>query len=131
MAQHPTEEILNITRKFLGGEMGVPDRAGPSQVPRGDQVLPRETSRLPSQAAPIARSRAFGQQGARQRRGREDLIRPFPTSPFIPPTGIAPTGDRAGSLSDRFFNLSGPAGFAQTPQGRALLQRILGLRGLR
>jgi hypothetical protein len=126
MAQHPTEEILNITRKFLGGELGTP-----GQAPGSAEILPDggQGRRLPSQAAPIAGQRAFGQQGARRRVGREDLIQPFPTSP-LRISASNPLGDR-GSLSDRFFNLSGPAGFAQTPQGRAILQRILSLRGVR
>lgn len=102
MAQHPTEETLNITRKFLGGELGTPGQA----------------PGLPDQAAPIAGQRAFGQQGARQRRGGANLIQPVPL-----PGGA--------SLSDNFFNLPGPVGFAQTPQGKAILQRILSLRGVR
>ena len=113
MAQHPTEEILNITRKFLGGEVGTP-----GQPPGGQQ--------LPGQAAPIAGQRAFGQQGARRRR---QPIQGVPESPgdFGPGNVVAPA-----SLSDRFFDLPGPVGFAQTPQGRAILQRILGgSRGLR
>ena len=116
MAQHPTEEILNITRKFLGGELGAS-----GQSPEGQK------QRLPSQAAPIARERAFGQQGARRRRDGGDLISPLPIgpyAPYIPPTDVAP--DRTGSLSENFLNLPGPVGFAQTPQGRAILQRILG-----
>ena len=96
MAQHPTEETLNITRKFLGGELGTPGQA----------------PGLPDQASPVAGQRAFGQQGARKRSG-----------------AATPT------LSDRFFDLPGPVGFASTPQGQAILQRILsggiGRRGLR
>ncbi len=115
MAQHPTEEILNITRKFLGGEIGTPGQ--------GQQ--------LPRQASSVARGRAFGQQGARRRRGGGDLVEPSPGGPLIPPAGVAPMGDRTGSLSDDFFDLPGPVGFSKTLQGRAILQRILGLRGLR
>ena len=89
MSQHPTEETLNITRKFLGGELGTPG----------------ETPGLPAQAAPVAGQRAFGQQGARKR--------PATSSPTEP-------------LSGRFFDLPGPVGFAKTPQGQAILQRILG-----
>lgn len=75
--QHPTEETMNITRKFLGGELGTP-----GQVPG-----------QPTDQGP-AKKRNPGQQ--------------------------------QGSLSNRFFDLPGPAGFAQTPQGQAILQRILG-----
>jgi len=113
VAQHPTEEILNITRKFLGGEIGTPGVAPESQRVGGGQ--------LPNQASDVARNRAFGQQGARRRQGGGDLI-----SPSVPPVGIAPLGPREGSLSDRFFNLPSPVGFAKTPQGQAILQRILG-----
>ena len=103
----PNEDALDITRKFLTGGQ-----------------------RLPSQAAPIARRRAFGQQGVRQR--GDGLIEPVPLSsiPLVAPTGAADTRP-TGSLSDRFFNLPGPVGFAQTPQGRAILQRILSLGGRR
>ncbi|KKN16989.1 hypothetical protein LCGC14_0970430 [marine sediment metagenome] len=116
MAQHPTEESINITRKFLGGEPGVP-----GQAPQQRQ--------LPSQASSVAGNRAFGQQGQRKRPGG-DIISPLSTGPFVAPTGIAPerTG---GSLQDAFFNLPGPVGFASTPQGRAILQRILGNVGRR
>lgn len=85
MAQHPTEESINITRKFLGGEPGVPGQAP-------------QASQLPSQAAPVAKRRAFGQQRA--------------TAP-------------QGSLGDRFLGLPGPVDFARTSQGQAMLQRIL------
>lgn len=106
MAQHPTEETLNITRKFLGGEVGTP-----GQVPGGRQ--------LPSQASDVARGRAFGQQGLRRRND------PNAISPLAQPDErITPT--RGGSLSDRFFNLPSPVGFARTPQGQAILQRLLG-----
>ena len=102
MAQHPTEEILNITRKFLGGEIG-----SPGQPPGGRQ--------LPGQASNVAQGRAFGQQGRRRRQAE---------TPVVPPSA-------AGRLSDRFLDLPGPVGFAQTPQGKAILQRILSLRGRR
>ncbi|KKK53208.1 hypothetical protein LCGC14_1393510 [marine sediment metagenome] len=94
-------EALDITRQFLGGKQ---------QVRR----------RLPPQASPVAGQRAFGQQGARQRPGGGGLVTPGPTQP-----------DPAQPLSDRFFDLQGPVGFSKTPQGRAILQRILGLRGKR
>lgn len=113
--QHPTEEAINITRKFLGGELGSPGVRPESQQVGGKQ--------LPGQASDVARGRAFGQQGARQRRGGGDLISPL--GPFIPPTGVAPLGSREGSLSDTLFDLPGPVGFSRTPQGRAILQRIL------
>lgn len=94
----PSEDDLDITRRFLTG---------------GRQ--------LPSQAASVAGQRAFGQQGERQRRRRSVIGRPQPVE----------TSPLGGSLSDRFFDLPSPAGFAQTPQGRAILQRILGRRGVR
>ncbi len=101
MSQHPTEETLNITRKFLGGELGTPG----------------QSPGLPAQAAPAAGQRAPGQQGAQRRRGN-----PNPLTP----------GATGGSLSNRFFDLPGPVGFSQTPQGQAILQRLLqGRRGLR
>ncbi|KKM86126.1 hypothetical protein LCGC14_1282110 [marine sediment metagenome] len=99
MPQHPTEESMNITRKFLGGELGTP-----GQPPESQQV-----GRLPAQAAPIAGQRAFGQQGARKR----------------------PATQQGDSLGDRFLNLPGPVGFSKTPQGQAILQRILGGIGRR
>lgn len=94
--QHPTKEIVNITREFLGG-----DGAG---------------QQLPSQASQVGQDRSFGQQGARKRQR-------------APGTLEAPSP--GGSLSENFFDLPGPVGFAKTTQGRAILQRILGLRGLR
>ena len=94
----PNEESLNITRSFLEGGPGL--RSAP----------------LPVTASSVARSRAFGQQGVRQRSGGGGIIAP---------TG----GDRVGSLSDSLIDLPTPVGFAQTPQGRAILQRILGRFG--
>ncbi|KKN06631.1 hypothetical protein LCGC14_1075300 [marine sediment metagenome] len=120
MAQHPTEEILNITRKFLGGEVGTPGQA-PGQAPsRGT---------LPSQASNVARGRAFGQQGLLRRDDRRAVAPIVQPSPLVssPETTQRPVG----SLRDRFFNLPSPVDFARTPQGRALLQRVLQLRGLR
>ncbi|KKL58975.1 hypothetical protein LCGC14_2219990 [marine sediment metagenome] len=113
-------EALDITRQFLGGELP------PRRLDGGN------IRRLPPQASPVARSRAFGQQGTRRRRDGGDLISPLligPYAPYIPPTDVAP--DRTGSLAENFLNLPGPVGFAQTPQGRAILQRILSLRGTR
>ena len=75
----PDREALDITNSFLSGG-----------------------SRLPSQAAPVAKKRAFGQQGQQQ-----------------------------GSVGSRFLDLPGPVGFASTPQGQAILQRILGSVGRR
>jgi len=98
MAQHPTEEAMTITRKFLGGE------------PQGGQ-------QLPSQASPSAQSRAFGQQGARKRPRGGGLVTPGPIQP-----------DPAQPLSSRLLDMPGPVGFSQTPQGRSILQRILGER---
>ena len=93
MAQHPTEEAMTITRKFLGGEPGLPD-----------------------QASGVAQGRAFGQQGQKRRKGAGGII-----EPSLPP----PTG---GTLSNALFDLPGPVAFSQTPQGRSILQRILGER---
>ena len=115
---HPTEESINITRKFLGGQPGVTGQASQGQQ-----------RQLPGQASSVAGNRAFGQQGQRSRPG-SNLISPLSTGPFIPPTGTAPSRT-GGSLQDRFFNLPGPVGFASTPQGRAILQRILGNVGRR
>ena len=100
MAQHPTEETLNITRKFLGGELGTP--GVPPGQGGGQQALP-------AQAAPIAGQRAFGQQGGQRR--KQNLIAPPPLA--------------GGSLSDRFLDMPGPVNFARTAQGQAILQRIL------
>lgn len=105
--QHPTEETMNITRKFLGGELGTP-----GQVPGGDQassILPQQQTGLPGRAAPVAGQRAFGRQGALRRR----VPAARPAAPGV-------------SLSNRFLDLPGPVSFAQTPQGQAILQRILG-----
>lgn len=133
MAQHPTEEILNITRKFLGGEVKGGEGGDSASIGSISPYVPptgtapaRFPGRrgLPSQAASIAGSRAFGQRGVQQRRGGGDLIQPLITGPYVPPTDVAP--DRTGSLAENFFNLPGPVGFAKTPQGRAILQRILG-----
>ena len=109
---------LDITKKFLGGEVGAP-----GQVPGSRQ--------LPSQASGVARGRAFGQQGALRRDARPGAgvpVQPISTVPAAQPPLREPVG---GSLSDRFFNLPSPVGFAQTSQGQALLRRILQLRGLR
>lgn len=70
--QHPTEETLNITRKFLGGELGTPGQA-PGQG-GGQQTLP-------AQAAPIAGQRAFGQQGAQRRQATPGLSDRFLNQP--------------------------------------------------
>lgn len=96
--QHPTEETMNITRKFLGGALQDEGQQGERD--------------LPGRASPVAQDRSFGQQGRRRRSN------PPPRS-GIPPL---PGRDLAGS----FFDLPGPVGFAQTPQGQAILQRILG-----
>ncbi len=90
MSQHPTEESINITRKFLGQGAG-------AQAP---------SAQVPGQAAPGVKKRPLGQQGVQQ---------------------AAPQG----SLGDRFLGLPGPVGFSKTPQGQAILQRILGGTGRR
>ena len=66
---------------------------------------------LPAQAEPIAQKRAFGQQGAAQRRPAPGIT---PLQPAMPQP-----------LSDRYFSLPEPIAFMQTPQGQAILQRIL------
>ena len=157
MAQHPTEEILNITRKFLGGEAKGGGQQGPSSLgatggnidpetgqaipgtqtffPGLDELLGRQ-SRLPSRASPTARGRAFGRQGLRQRRGGGELTVPFSSANRGDLGGIraidlggATATELPGTLPDQYFNLPGPVGFAQTPQGRAILQSILGRFG--
>ncbi len=105
----PGEDALSITRQFLEGN--VPPIEGRRTPPVRQQVGGRQ---LPSQASGTARDRAFGRQGARR---RGNLIDPI----SIPP----------GDLSDAFFDLPGPVGFSKTPQGRSILKRILGMRGLR
>ncbi len=140
MPQHPTEESINITRKFLGGDrspstqdvrpsgsdVGTIDSTQSTRI--GTGVSP---SRLPSQAAPIAGRRAFGAQGARRRKGA-DLIEPMIVPPYVPPGNIDPNQQPPeSSLGEQFFNLPGPVGFARTPQGQAMLQRILGSVGRR
>ena len=98
---------LDITRQFLGGRQ------------------------LPGQASDTARSRAFGQQGL-ARRNRTGAVAPIvQEDERIIPSSQPPLRDRVGSLSDRFFNLPSPVDFARTPQGSALMKRILQLRGLR
>ena len=137
MAQHPTEETLNITRKFLGGELGIPGQVpGGRGVPTGGgnpaippaqpplrQFVGSSGRGLPSQAAGIAGSRAFGQQGLLRRN-----VPSVTPQPRVRPTPLLgpPATSGGGSLSDRFFDLPSPVNFAQTPQGRAILQRILG-----
>lgn len=118
MAQHPTEENINITRKFLGGELGTSGQAPGERQFVGGGPGGTAGRTLPGQAAPIAGQRAFGQQGAQRRRQPVQSVQP------IQPGTPAP-------LSNRFFNLPGPVDFAQTPQGRAILQRILGGTGRR
>ena len=130
MADHdPIEDALNARKRQArlveaGAAIGTPDRDA-QNIAR--QFLVGE-GRLPPQASSVAGSRAFGQQGRRKRPGG-DIISPH-SGPFVAPVGEAPSRT-GGSLEDAFFDLPGPAGFAKTPQGRAILQRILGLRGLR
>ena len=129
----PGEDDLNITRQFLGGEPPRGDIPGEVRPPSiGGRIQPflgPSGRGLPGRAAPIARRRFGGQQGARRRPG-SDLIEPLPR--YVPPGNFdpnqpVPTGD----LSEQFFNLPGPVGFARTPQGQAMLQRILGSVGRR
>lgn len=120
-----SDDALNVTNQFLGGggtigsrlatTFGPPER---QQVGGGGSIIPPAQPPvrqfvgpsgrgLPSQASANARRRFGGQQGA---------LRPA----------------AGGTLADRFFNLPEPASFAQTLQGRQLLQRILGRnRGFR
>jgi hypothetical protein len=139
MAQHPTEETINITRKFLGGELDIP-----GQAPRGDQNFQAPQSRLPRQAAPIAGQRAFGRQGIKRRPGDGGgLIRSTSpitqppairsTSPVVQPSLIRSTSpvsqpSLGSSLSNRFFDLPGPVDFSRTSQGQDLMRRILANR---
>lgn len=134
MPQHPTEETMNITRKFLGGEMGTP-----GQTPGGNQVsamAPYAPPRLPPQAAPMAGQRAFGQRGSAMGRPRAGWTRdigtrrPLPRQPLPRPLP-APQPERRGtvpstSLSDRYFTMPEPVDYAGTPQGQDLMQRVLG-----
>ena len=64
---------------------------------------------LPGQASPVAQKRAFGQQGAAQGRPRQS------------PGEFAPSN----TLSDRFLALPEPIAFMQTPQGQAIMERII------
>ncbi len=121
MAEHPTEESINITRKFLGG----------SQVGQQDA---EQFPRLPVQASSTAKKRSFGQRGAQQRTQQaagDDLISPIFTGSYIPPSGDVASRSSEGSLGERFLGLPGPIGFAKTRQGQAILQRILGGMGRR
>ena len=122
----PGEDALSITRRFMEGN--VPPIEGRRTPPVRQQVGGRQ---LPSQAAAVARRRAFGSQGARRRRG-SDLIEPVEIPRYVPPGNFDPDqlGPR-GDLSEQFFDLPGPVGFSRTPQGRSILKRILGMRGLR
>lgn len=114
MAQHPTEETINITRKFLGGELGAPGQApgGAGGIEAPQPGVP-PTSRLPLRAAPIAGQRAFGQQGAARRPGGGGIEAPRPRNAGQP-------------LSNRFLNQPGPVDFARTSQGQDVLRRIIG-----
>jgi len=111
MALHdPIEDALNERKKKArlieaGAAIGSPNEES-LDITRRFLAGNRQ---LPNQAASIARSRAFGQRGVQQRR-----------APLVDAT------PRSGSLSEGFFNLPGPVGFAKTPQGQAILQRILG-----
>ena len=87
----------------------------PAQPPLRQFVGPSGRG-LPSQASAQARSRFGGQQGAvRRRPGGAQNIPAF----------------EGRSLADRFLNLPEPVSFSRTPQGRRLMDRILGLRGVR
>ncbi len=114
MALHPTEESLNITRKFLAGGQG------PS-----------------SQTSPVASQRVGGQQGARRGQGGRAAsllprllgdISTLETGPSREPrreAGPRPTPLPRLGLFDAFQNLPGPVEFARTSPGRSLLQRLL------
>ncbi len=108
MALHdPVEDALNARKKKArlveaGAAIGTPDKEALDITSSflgsnvGTLQGGRRNIRPPGAAAGIAGRRAFGQRGAQQ-----------------------------GSLRDRFFDLPGPVGFASTPQGQAVLQRIL------
>ena len=118
MALHdPVEDALNERKKKArlveaGGALSPDSLDITRQFLGGGQ--------LPSQASDTARSRAFGQQGL-ARRNRTGAVAPI----------VQPDERTGGSLSDRFFNLPSPVDFARTPQGSALMRRVLQLRGLR
>ncbi len=120
MAPHdPVEDALNERKRKArlveaGAAVGLPNKDALDITQR----FLAGGRQLPGQAAPIAGQRAFGQQGAR--RGRQP-IQGVPESP-----GDIGPGNVRQPLSERFFDLPTPMGFAQTPQGRAILQRILG-----
>ncbi len=108
-------DSLDITRKFLGGN--VPPLSDAPRVTSFEDLTGtlQGGRRVPSsQAALIAGQRAFGQQGAKKRLGGGIGVQPL-------------SADQP--LSSRILDLPGPVGFAQTPQGRAILQRILGRFG--
>lgn len=146
--QHPTEESINIVRKFLGGEVGNPGQPPGQQSqgivsPQGGREL-----EIPASArmrTPLQQLVIDTQQGASteelqeqaERIGRQRSRSPTrsfdPTRvPGTPPVRQFVPGPVPGnSLSDRLIDLPGPAGFAQTPQGQSILQRILGRGGPR
>ena len=135
MADHdPIEDALNERKRKArlveaGAALGTSGQDAQSQHIARQFIGGGDGRQLPPQASSVARNRAFGQQGQRKRPGAGH-ISPIPTGPFVAPTGAA--SDRTGgSLSESFFDLPGPVGFSKTPQGRAILQRILGLRGMR
>lgn len=142
MALHPSEESINITRKFLEGQQGgqggqtlPPGRIIRDPLPGGDlgTGIPRTNPPLaPGRRRPPAPpTRPPGQMPGR-------IIRnPLPGMEVSDPARRRPLSlgqqgsSQEGSLGDRFLGLPGPIGFAQTPQGRAILQRILGGIGRR
>ena len=140
MAQHPTEETLNLTRKFLGGELGTP---GQSPAQGGRTVPPRQLPTRPPIGRPNASTQpidfrnlnqvVFDAQNATEPINFRDLqtkVQNIIGGPAATPTRRdIPRIQQP--LSDRFFNLPSPVNFARTPRGRSLLERILQLRGLR
>lgn len=117
MPQHPTEETLNITRKFLGGEPASQGQQGGGrrEIPQPDPIgVAPARSRIPSLVGPPNVAPA----------GRGVI---GPVGP--PQVGSVGGGRSIPPLSNRFFDLPGPVGFSKTPQGQAILQRILGRYG--
>ncbi len=124
MALHdPVEDALNDRKKRArlveaGAAIGTPDRNALDITRKFLGGGQQGNQQLPGQASPVASRTAFGQQGS-SRPGGGGLVTQQPPR------------DVGGSLSDRFLNLPGPVGFAGTPQGQAMLQRILGSVGRR
>ena len=75
---------------------------------------------LPTQASPVARSRAFGQQGAEKRKQPQVKDR-LTTLDSIP----------LSQTSQNFLGMPDVLSFSQTPVGKAMLNRVLARRSQR